>query len=97
MTTRQAAARAAPRPAAADRRARFAVFWIFCVCGLIGPLAGATSLRVTMRVPAALAVFIAVAGPVAVLRAGPAGTSPGARSRRSAPGPPATARPTHSR
>ena len=65
---------------------------------VIGPLAGATSLRVAMLVPAALAVFIAVAGPVAVLRAAaPAGTSPGARSRRSAPGPRATARPTRSR
>ena len=64
---------------------------------LAGPLAGATSLRVAMLVPEALAVFIAVVGPVAVLRAGPAETSPGARSRRSAPGPPATARPTHSR
>jgi hypothetical protein len=63
---------------------------------LAGPLAGATSLRVAVLVPAALAVFITVVGPVAVLRAAPAGTSPGARSRRSAPSPPARARPTRS-
>jgi hypothetical protein len=64
---------------------------------VIGPLAGATSLRVVILVPAALAVFIVPVGPVAVLRAAPAGTSPGARSRRSAPSPPARARPTRSR
>jgi len=138
--------RSADRPAARGRRrrARFAVFWIFCLCGVIaslraaglqcdyagwavtgiglatvvpavfsavgerdagvrralswvavcayagelagsaviGPLAGATSLWVATPVPAALAVFIAAAGPVAVLRAAPGGTSPGARSRR---------------
>jgi hypothetical protein len=64
---------------------------------VIGPLAGATSLRVAM-LAAALAGFIAVAGPAAVLgAAAPAGTSPGARSRRSAAVPPATARPMRSR
>jgi MFS family permease len=36
---------------------------------VIGPLAGATSLRVAMLVPAGLAALIAVLGPVAVIRA----------------------------
>jgi len=35
VTAPQAASRAGPGPAVADRRARFAVFWIFCLCGVI--------------------------------------------------------------
>lgn len=96
MTARPATPRAGLRIAAADRRVRFAVFWIFCLCCVIASL-WSTSLRVAMLVPAALAAFIAVVGPMAVLRAAPGGTSPGARSRRSAPFRPARARPTRSR
>ena len=49
---------------------------------VIGPLVGATSLRIAMLVPGGLAILIALLGPAAVIRATRPASPPLPRRRR---------------
>jgi MFS family permease len=72
VTAHQAAPRAGPRPAAVDRRARFAVFWIFCLCGVIASLWSTSLPTINARLNLGetrlgLALLLTGAGAVAVM------------------------------
>jgi MFS family permease len=72
VTTRRAGLGARPRPVAADRRARFAVFWIFAVCGVIAALWSTSLPTINARLNLGetrlgLALLLTGAGAVAVM------------------------------